>query len=104
MLGVAVPPSTGRPGRVRLPMRGSVPLFRRLLHVDNQKRFPTYQANSLYQIANIGRGLASHKDLEQLSVDWKRGIFSQCKSILHLEILENSLYNSFFPAAPVFVK
>ena len=45
----------------------------RFLHVDCQKRFPMYQANSMYQIADFGRG-SSHKDLERLPLDWDRGI------------------------------
>ena len=40
------------------------------------KHFPMYQANSMYQISDFGRGSASHKDLEQVPVDWERGIIS----------------------------
>ena len=32
----------------------------RLLHVDCQKRFPMYQTSSMYQVADFGRGSASH--------------------------------------------
>ena len=70
----------------------------RLLHVDCQRRFPMYQANSMYQVANFGRGSAVHQDLEQLPVDWERGIIFHCKLILHLEILKNHSYHLFFPA------
>ena len=56
----------------------------RLLHVDCQTRFQMYQANTMYQIADVGRGSASHKDLEQLPVDWDRGVIFHGKSILHL--------------------
>ena len=76
----------------------------RLPHVDRQKRFPMYQANSMYQVANSGRGSAYHKDLEQLPVDWERGIIFHCKSMLHLEILLNQSYNSFFLATRVLEK
>ena len=41
-----------------------------LLHVDCQKLFPMYQASSMYQVANLGRGLAFRQDLEQLPVAW----------------------------------
>ena len=44
----------------------------------------------MFQVADFGRGSASHKDLEQLPVDWERGIIFQCKSILHLEIIFHS--------------
>ena len=49
------------------------------LHVDCQKRFLMYQANSMYQVADLGRGSASDKDLERLPADWERGIIFHCK-------------------------
>ena len=64
-----------------------------LLHVDCQRRFPMYPANSMYQVANFGRGSASHKDLEQLPVDWEYVKIYHCKSMLHLEILQNRTKN-----------
>ena len=30
----------------------------------------------MYQVAGFGRGSAYHEDLEQLLVDWERGIIS----------------------------
>ena len=48
---------------------------------------PMYHASSMCQFAGNGRGSAYHKDLEQLPVDWERGIIFHCKSILHLGIL-----------------
>ena len=44
----------------------------------------------MFQVAENRRGSASHKDLEQLPVDWERGIIFHCKSILHLEIIFHS--------------
>ena len=46
----------------------------------------------MYQVADFGRGSASHKDLEQSPVDWERGIIFHFKSILHLEALQNRSY------------
>ena len=45
-------------------------MMSRLVQVDCQKRFPMYQANSMYQVASFGHGSAYHKDMEQLPVDW----------------------------------
>ena len=42
--------------------------------VDCQKRFPMYQAKSMYQVAGFGR-----EDLERLQVGWERGIISHSK-------------------------
>ena len=57
----------------------------------------------MFQVADFGRGSASHKDLEQLPIDWEREIIFLCKSILHLEIPWHHSYNSLFLAMPVFV-
>ena len=59
----------------------------RLVLVDCEKRFPMYQASSMCQVAGVGRGSTYHKDLEQLLVDWERGIIFNCKLILHLGFL-----------------
>ena len=75
----------------------------RLVQVDCQKRFPMYQASSMYQVAGFGRGSAYHEDLEQLPVDWERGIIFHCRLIRRLGILSNHSFNSFFLANPVFV-
>ena len=65
-----------------------VSMTNRLLSVDCQNRFPMYPASSMYQVAGFfGRGSAHHKNLEQLPVDWERGIIYHRKSIVHLEIL-----------------
>ena len=43
----------------------------------------------MYQIADFGRGLAPHRDMEQLLVDWEDEKVSHRKLILHLKILKN---------------
>ena len=68
------------------------------------KTFPDVPNKFMYQDAGFGRGSAYHKDVEQLPVDWERGILFHCKSVLHLEILLNHSRNEFFPATLVFVK
>ena len=65
-----------------------VSMTSRLPHLDCQKRFPMYQPGSMYEVADYGRGSASHKDLEQLPVD--------CKSIFHLQNSVESLIQLIF--------
>ena len=74
----------------------------RSLHVDCQKRFPMYQASSMYQIAGSGRGSAYHEDLEQLPVDWERGKIFHCKLIRHLGTPWSRSKGPVFLATPVF--
>ena len=64
-------------------------MMNRLVQVDCQKRFPMYQASSMCQVAGFGRGSAYNEDLEQLLVDWERGIIFHCKLMRHLGILQN---------------
>ena len=45
---------------------------------------PMYQASSMYQVAGFVRGSAYHEDLEELLVDWERGIIFHCKLIRRL--------------------
>ena len=52
-----------------------VSMTSRLPHLDCPKRFPMYQPGSMYEVADYGRGSASHKDLEQLPVDCKSNLF-----------------------------
>ena len=66
-----------------------------LLHVDCQKRFPMYHTNSMYQVANLGRGSAFHQDFEHLPVDWECVKIFHYKLILHLEILQTESKNHF---------
>ena len=65
-----------------------------IMHVDCQKRFPMYHANSMFQVVDFGRGSASHTDLEQLLVYLERGIIFYCKSILNLEIRWHHIIHS----------
>ena len=76
----------------------------RLVQGNCQKRFPLYQASSMYQVAGFGHGSADHKDVEQLPGDWERVIIFHCRSILHLGILWKRSENSLFPETPVFVR
>ena len=48
-----------------------------------------YEASSMYQVVDFGRGFAYHKDLEQMPIDLERWIIFHCKSIVHLDILQN---------------
>ena len=62
-----------------------VSMKNQLLHVGCQKRFPMYRANSMYQVADFGRGSAYHKDLEQVPIDWARNFPLQIQNrhIIH---------------------
>ena len=51
--------------------------------MDCPKRFPMYQASSMYQVAGFGSGSANREDLEPLPVDEERGIIFHCKLIRH---------------------
>ena len=51
----------------------------RLLHVDCQKRFPMYQANSMYQVADFGRGSATGPAVMP-STAFKAGMSSSAKA------------------------
>ena len=62
---------TGSPNVVAF--LNGVSMLSRLVQVDYRKRFPVYQASSVFQVAGFGRGSAYHEDLEQRPVDWERG-------------------------------
>ena len=86
-------PISAFPFRSTLPATGvtvqaffcKVSMTKRSVHVGCQKRFPMYQASSMCKVAGFGCGSAFHQDLEQLPVDWERGIIFHCRLIRHLE-------------------